>query len=247
MRRRLLTSLVILAAAAGTSACGNKQAETLHGTTEGAYLDLGGMKYQVQISRQLNPASVEDRYYLIGLNGTDRQLPVGQEWFAVFMRVENDGDKPARAANDYVITDTQGNRYRPLSFAPLNSFAYRGGVVMQPTEILPKPDSPSGQGVHPGRAAAVQDPDAQPREPPARARRSARPPRPARSRRSTSTSSPGSRARDAETSAQGDDVAALRPAERTSRAAGAAVVPPAPEATSRTPTAMRGAPLPAGA
>ena len=145
MRRRLLTSLVILAAAAGTSACGNKEPETLHGTTEGAYLDLAGMKYQVQISRQLNPASVEDRNYLIGLNGNDRRLPVGSEWFAVFMRVENDGDKPARAATDYLITDTQGNRYRPLSFAPVNVFAYRGGV-MQPTEILPKPDSPSGQG-----------------------------------------------------------------------------------------------------
>jgi hypothetical protein len=146
MRRRLLTSLVILAAAAGTSACGNKEAETLHGTTEGAYLDLAGMKYQVQISRQLNPASVEDRYYLIGLNGNDRRLPVGQEWFAVFMRVENDGDKAERAATDYLITDTQGNRYRPLSFAPVNSFAYRGGGLMLPTEILPKPDSPAGQG-----------------------------------------------------------------------------------------------------
>ena len=146
MRRRLLTSLVILAAAAGTSACGNKEPETLHGTTEGAYLDLAGMKYQVQISRQLNPASVEDRNYLIGLNGNDRRLPVGSEWFAVFMRVENDGDKAERAATDYLITDTQGNRYRPLSFAPVNSFAYRGGGLMLPTEILPKPDSPAGQG-----------------------------------------------------------------------------------------------------
>ena len=82
-----------MVAAAGTSACGNKEPETLHGTTEGAYLDLAGMKYQVQISRQLNPASIEDRYYLIGLPANDRQLPVGQEWFAVFVRVENDGDK----------------------------------------------------------------------------------------------------------------------------------------------------------
>ena len=146
MRRPLLTSLVVLVAALGASACGNKQAETLHGSTEGSYLDLGGMKYQVQISRQLNPASVEDRAYLIGLGPQDRRLPVGQEWFAVFVRVENDGDKPARAATDYEITDTVGNKYRPLSFAPVNVFAYRGGGTLQPKQILPDPDSPAGQG-----------------------------------------------------------------------------------------------------
>ena len=188
MRRRLLTSLVILAAAAGTSACGNKQAETLHGTTEGAYLDLAGMKYQVQISRQLNPASVEDRYYLIGLNGTDRQLPVGQEWFAVFMRVENDGDKPERAAIDYVITDTQGNRYRPLSFAPVN-------VVRLPRRRgdAAHGDPPeAGQPVRrraPSRARCCSSRSRRATSRTARSSsRSARPPRPARSRRSTSTS-----------------------------------------------------------
>jgi hypothetical protein len=146
MRRRLLTSIVVLAAALGTSACGNKEAETLHGSTEGSYLDLGGMKYQVQISRQLNPASVEDREYLIGLNAADRNLPAGQEWFAVFMRVENDGDKPGHAAKDYVITDTQNKTFRPVQFAPVNVFAYRGGGTLQPKAILPNPDSAAGQG-----------------------------------------------------------------------------------------------------
>jgi hypothetical protein len=145
MRRLLLTSLVIVAAALGTSACGNKESEILHGSTEGSYLDLGGMKYQVQISRQLNPASIEDRYYLLGLSPQDRNLPAGQEWFAVFMRVENDGEKAARAATDYTITDTQDTKFRPLRFAPDNVFAYRGGVL-QPKDVLPAPDSPAGQG-----------------------------------------------------------------------------------------------------
>jgi hypothetical protein len=145
MRRRLLTSLVIVAAALGTSACGNKESEILHGTTEGSYLDLGGMKYQVQISRLLNPASIEDRYYLLGLSPQDRNLPAGQEWFAVFIRVENDGEKAARAATEYTITDTQDNKFRPLRFAPDNVFAYRGGVL-QPKDVLPEPDTPSGQG-----------------------------------------------------------------------------------------------------
>jgi hypothetical protein len=143
--RRLLASLAAVAAALAITACGNKQAETLHGSTEGSYLDLGGMKYQVQISRLLNPASIEDKYYFIGMSAADRRLPPGQEWFAVFMRVENDGTKAARAATDYTITDTQNTKFRPLPIGADNSFVYRGGTL-QPTDVLPAPDSPAGQG-----------------------------------------------------------------------------------------------------
>ena len=56
-------------------------------TTEGAYVDVGDLKYQVQISRQLNPADVEDRDYLMGLAGATGSSAADEEWFAVFMRV----------------------------------------------------------------------------------------------------------------------------------------------------------------
>jgi hypothetical protein len=146
--RRLLTSLAVVAAAVAVGACGNKTDVELHGTTEGSYLDLGPLKYQVQISRLLNPASVEDRAYFVGLDPSQRDLPAGQEWFAVFMRVENAGEEPghpARAA-DYVITDTQDTKFRPLTMAPENVFVYRGGGTLAPEAILPAPDSPAGQG-----------------------------------------------------------------------------------------------------
>jgi hypothetical protein len=143
--RRPLAVIAALAAALSIGGCGNKEAETLHGETEGSYLDLGGMKYQVQISRLLNPASIEDKYYFVGMPANQRQLPAGQEWFAVFIRVENDGEKAARAATDYTITDTQETKFRPVRFSTDNVFAYRGGVL-QPTDILPAPDSPAGQG-----------------------------------------------------------------------------------------------------
>jgi hypothetical protein len=143
--RRPLAVIAALAAALSIGACGNKEPETLHGETEGSYLDLGGMKYQVQISRLLNPASIEDKYYFVGMPANQRQLPAGQEWFAVFIRVENDGEKAARAATDYTITDTQETKFRPVRFSTDNVFAYRGGVL-QPTDILPAPDSPAGQG-----------------------------------------------------------------------------------------------------
>jgi hypothetical protein len=143
--RRLLASLAVAVLALAAAGCGTKEAETLHGDTEGAYLDLGGLKYQIQISRILNPADVEDRAYLVGLNGAQRRLPSGQQWFGVFMRVENDGQqKNVRAATDFEIVDTQNNKFRPVQLGPDNAFAYRGGTL-NPTDIVPPPDSPSGQ------------------------------------------------------------------------------------------------------
>jgi hypothetical protein len=145
--RRLMTSFAVVAAALAIGACGNKEEAILHGETEGAYLDLGPLKYQVQISRLLNPASIEDRAYFAGIDASQQNLAAGQEWFAVFVRVENDGEEvghPARAG-DYVITDTQDTKFRPVAMAPDNPFAYRGGGILGAKDVLPAPDSPAGQ------------------------------------------------------------------------------------------------------
>ena len=66
MRRLLVISAALLCAlfAAG---CGNKEATVTVGDTEGIYLDIDDLKYQVQISRYMNPNDVEDRSYLAGL------------------------------------------------------------------------------------------------------------------------------------------------------------------------------------
>jgi hypothetical protein len=141
--RRLLVSVAAVAAALAITACGNKEAETLHGTTEGAYLDLGGMKYQVQISRLLNPNDPEDRGYLVDLPA-GQDLGTDDEWFAVFMRVENPTDSPQPVADQYEIVDTEDNKYRPVQFGPKNVFVYRARTVGA-EQVLPLPDSPAGQ------------------------------------------------------------------------------------------------------
>ena len=133
------------------------------------------MKYQVQISRLLNPTDREDRDYLVDLPAGERLAPE-DEWFAVFMRVENDDDKrsgPRRATTS--IRDTQGNASGRSSSGPRTSSPTAAAVP--PQNILPMPGSAAEQNVDPGRDAALQDPDREPREPPAGARRSARPPR----------------------------------------------------------------------
>jgi hypothetical protein len=143
MLRRSLTLLLVALAALALGACGHKHARTLHAATEGEYVDVAAMKYQVQISRLLNPNSTEDRAYLLDLP-PGQDLGPSDEWFAVFMRVQNESDRPQPAADQYEIVDTEGNRYRPLQMGPKNVFAYRVGMIGS-KEILPLPDSPAGQ------------------------------------------------------------------------------------------------------
>ena len=58
MTRRLLTLMTLAAVVVGVAGCGaDKQEARTQGATEGLYLDVGGLKYQVQISRILNPAT----------------------------------------------------------------------------------------------------------------------------------------------------------------------------------------------
>jgi hypothetical protein len=141
---RLLSIALLALAALVASGCGAGHS-SLHKTaeTEGIYLDLSGMKYQVQISRYLNASDVQDRAFLAGVPaGTE---PAGDEtWFGVFMRVENDSDRPQRAASDFEIVDTQENVYRPVSLdASANPFAYEASEV-EPRSIIPLPDSAAG-------------------------------------------------------------------------------------------------------
>jgi hypothetical protein len=144
LTRRLPLALV-LATALVASGCGNKTDIVTHAETEGIYLDLGGMKYQIQMSRYMNISDVEDRGYLLGLPaGT--QPAANEVWFGIWMRVQNESDKPLQAATDYEISDTQGNVYRPVPLDPkANPFAYEGGTV-GPRSLLPLPDSASGNG-----------------------------------------------------------------------------------------------------
>lgn len=144
MLRRSLTLLLVALAALAVGACGNKESRTLHADTEGEYIDVGPMKYQVQISRLLNPNDPEDRGYLIDLPSGE-SLGADDEWFAVFMRVENGSEDAGPVADNYEIVDTQENRYTPIQMGPKNVFAYRP-AVLQPKDILPLPSSAAAEG-----------------------------------------------------------------------------------------------------
>jgi hypothetical protein len=143
--RRLIVISAALFCAFLASGCGNKLETVTLGDTEGIYLDVDDLKYQIQISRYMNANDVEDRSYLLGLPQSTAQ-PTGEEtWFGVFLRVQNSTDKAIAPANDFEIVDTQENVYRSIPLdTEANPFAYKPDPIA-PKSLIPQPDSVASQ------------------------------------------------------------------------------------------------------
>src|SRR5215210_3972239 len=112
MRRpaRLTLAAALWAAALLAGGCGaDKDKPVTKAETEGIYLDLDELVYQVQMSRYLNINDVEDRDFLVGLPSGIAQPAEDETWFGVWMRVENVTDKPIPAANTFEVEDAEGS------------------------------------------------------------------------------------------------------------------------------------------
>jgi hypothetical protein len=142
MSRLLLLAVAVLALAG----CDGTTGVRTTAETEGLYVDIGGLKYQVQMSRYLNPADVEDREYLVGLPESTAEPAADETWFGVWVRVQNVSDEPRPAADTWEIHDTQENIYRPIPVdTDINPFVFEAGTV-PPQTVWPLPDSAAGQG-----------------------------------------------------------------------------------------------------
>jgi hypothetical protein len=140
-RKPTLSLGLALLAALALAACGNSETKVTTGTYAGEsgqnapYLNVGPLVYEVQLSRELNPANVEDAAYLQGLTPLQRTLKRGEEWFAVFIQVYNHSSVPHLGASTIAISDTQNNVYTPIVPNQTNQFAYRGGFIPAESQI----------------------------------------------------------------------------------------------------------------
>ena len=111
--------------------------------TEGLYIDVGELNYQVQISRQLNPADAEDSDYLTGLPAGRPAAGAEEVWFGVFIRVENETD--GRRHRGARVRDRRLRR-RSLHAGPARPgrqpVRLRARARSRPGELDPGPDSP---------------------------------------------------------------------------------------------------------
>ena len=146
MPRPVVLAVVLIALVA--VGCGNDDVKTRTvADTEGLYTQLGGLTYQIQLSRYMNVNDVEDSEYLKGLPDSTAQPSANETWFGVWVRVENQGDKPLPAADTWEIRDTQDNTFRPIPIdTDVNVFAFKPGIEVPANTILPLSSSAAGQG-----------------------------------------------------------------------------------------------------
>ena len=138
-------------AAFGASGCFNKEEQVTLGETEGIYVTVDDLKYQVQISRILDPASPEDEAYLRGVPETEGDPGQDEVWFAVFMRVENDSDEPHMTAEEFTIKDTQDTEFEPIELDEERNLYVYEPVELPAGTLLPVLNSPASDNTIRGR------------------------------------------------------------------------------------------------
>lgn len=146
--RRLWTVACAVTLALGVAACGHKQAHphVADANNNGTYVDAGPITYQLQISRELNPYSTEDSQYLLGLPPGTVNPGATQFWYGVFLWAINQTHHAATTADNFVIVDTQGNRYYPIKLnTDENQFAWRS-ELLAPLGTQPAPDTAAYYG-----------------------------------------------------------------------------------------------------
>lgn len=135
-----------LSLALGLTACGiTNTPPTVD--NNGVYATAGPVTYQLQISRQLNQYSVEDRQYVTGLPaGTSSTLTPTQLWYGVFLWAKNQTKRAQTTTQNIDIVDTQHHHYQPVALNPgINSYAWTA-QSLAPGATEPAPDTAASFG-----------------------------------------------------------------------------------------------------
>ncbi len=153
--RRTLRKLPLLAAALlaalALGACGDSHTKVTTGTYAGEsganapYLNLGPLIYQVQLSRQLNPANSEDAGYLQGVPYAEGRLAAGRGVVrGVPAGLQQHRSGPQSGRNDH---DQRHRRQRlpPGHVLPTNHYVYRA-VNVPRKGLLPNADTTASFG-----------------------------------------------------------------------------------------------------
>jgi hypothetical protein len=140
MRRPLAIVLCLLTALAALAVAGCGEEEEELEVVEGEPLELGELRYNVQLTRFLNPDDNEDAEYLIGQD----PAPPGQSFLGVFMVVENESEEAADSSSDYIVVDTTEQTFDPLETD--SPYALTAGEQVPAEGQLPLDDTTAATG-----------------------------------------------------------------------------------------------------
>jgi hypothetical protein len=134
-----------LVLAIGLGACG-QVAQPTSALNNGVYVDAGPVTYQLQISRELNPFTVEDKQYLAGLPAADTALSSNQLWYGVFLWAKNQGNQPSSTSGSFDILDSNGDHFYPIRLdTAVNGYAWTQ-QTLGPSDVEPAPNTTASFG-----------------------------------------------------------------------------------------------------
>src|SRR4051812_2593892 len=119
LRSAAIACAVAVLAGGAMTGCGKRELKT---GREGQGIRVGGVTYNVYITRQLNPHDAEDSTYTAGI----RAEQPGFYFYGVFLTAcnENDSGGEGFPPRDITIKDNAGDRFVPLPLPRTNPFAY---------------------------------------------------------------------------------------------------------------------------
>jgi hypothetical protein len=132
-----------LALSAALSACGadHEAIGVEEPAREGLAVDIGGLDYNVFITRELNLAITPDKDYYDG-----PPAEPGNALFGIFILVCNPSeDETLPSAEEFVVKDNQGEEFEPVELPEDNAFAYNARELT-PGECIPEDGSVAQQG-----------------------------------------------------------------------------------------------------
>jgi hypothetical protein len=153
MRLRSTRSAILACAAAALFAAGcdsaHEEGEPLR---EGIGVEVGGVKYNVFITRQLNTRLASDRGFYRG-----PEPRPGFTHYGVFIKVCNESDGFKRPVEEFKVKDSQGNEFEPLELEEDNVFAYRPRRLSK-AACVPEAGTPPATGPQGGALLVFEFP-----------------------------------------------------------------------------------------
>jgi hypothetical protein len=126
----------------GLSACGadHEDIGVEEPAREGLAIDIGGLDYNVFITRELNLAITPDEAYYEG-----PPAEPGHALYGIFIQVCNLGEDTLPSAEEFKVTDNQGVEFEPIELPEDNAFAYNARELGK-EECIPADGSVAQQG-----------------------------------------------------------------------------------------------------
>lgn len=134
-KHTLAACALVLALAAPLAACGAEHDDigVSEPAREGLDVNIGGLDYNVFITRELNLSITPDRAYYEG-----PAAEPGHALYGIFLRVCNPRDEGVTrmSASEFTVLDNQGEEFEPIELPDENAFAYNP-EELEPGECIP--------------------------------------------------------------------------------------------------------------